>query len=172
MIEERGPVLSTYADTSFFVSLYLLTVTLRRRSSAWPPSRRSGSLPSTLRSGLMPSRSMFFARRFRYTRHGRPTNNGERDQASGVWLEADLARISLKTCTELARRHGPKLEFVLWIAFTSPLPSNSEPRPSGRLTNDKRSWPGSRPANILTLAATAAARLSAEQVPHARSRSA
>ena len=40
---------------------------------------------------------------------GQAQDELERDRADGLWLEADLPESVWETCTDLARKHGPKL---------------------------------------------------------------
>jgi predicted nucleic acid-binding protein len=101
--------LSIYADTSFFVSLYL-------------PDRHS---PETLR--LMASKQQLwltplhiaewthavsqhvFRKEISLREAGQAHNEMERDRANGLWQEVDMPESAWQTCTRLARKHGPKL---------------------------------------------------------------
>jgi predicted nucleic acid-binding protein len=101
--------LSTYADTSFFVSLYLPD-----RYSAEAEQRMASKpqiwlTPLHIAEWTHAISQHVFRKEISLHEARQAYEQWERDQASGVWLEADLPESVWKTCTELARRHGPKL---------------------------------------------------------------
>jgi predicted nucleic acid-binding protein len=101
--------LSVYADTSFFVSLYLPD-----RHSA-EAERRMAAKPriwfTTLhRAEWMHAVSQHvFRKEISALEARRAQAELERDLGSGLWLKVDLPESLWDTCAELARRHGPRL---------------------------------------------------------------
>jgi len=101
--------LTIYADTSFFVSLYLPD-----RHSA-QAEKRMASKPRVFltplhRAEWMHALSQHVFRKEMSAFEARQTNEElERDLGSGLWLVADLPEPVWNVCADLARRHGPKL---------------------------------------------------------------
>jgi predicted nucleic acid-binding protein len=101
--------LSIYADTSFFVSLYLPD-----RHSA-ETQQRMASKPSVWLTPLHLAEwthavSQHVFRKEISMREARQIQDElEIDRANGLWLETDLPEFAWKTCVELARKHGPRL---------------------------------------------------------------
>jgi len=101
--------LSIYADTSFFVSLYLPD-----RYSA-EAERRMASRPEVWLTPLHVAEwahavSQHLFRKEISTREAAQAHHElERDRANGLWLEGDVPESVWEVCTGLARKHGPKL---------------------------------------------------------------
>jgi predicted nucleic acid-binding protein len=101
--------LSIYADTSFFVSLYLPD----RHSPA--TERRMASKPQIWFTPLHIAEwthavSQHVFRKEISLHEARQAHAQlELDRGNGLWLETDLPEAVWKTCTELARKHGPRL---------------------------------------------------------------
>jgi predicted nucleic acid-binding protein len=101
--------LSIYADTSFFVSLYLPdrhSAELERRMATKPriwftPLHRSEWMHAVSQHVFRKEITTLEARRAQAEL--------ERDLGSGLWLKVDLSESVWGTCAELARRHGPRL---------------------------------------------------------------
>jgi predicted nucleic acid-binding protein len=101
--------LSIYADTSFFVSLYLPdrhSEEAERRMEANP-----GIWFSPLhRAEWMHAIAQHVFRKEITAAEARRVQAGlQRDLASGLWLNVDLPESVWDTCIELARRHGPRV---------------------------------------------------------------
>jgi predicted nucleic acid-binding protein len=100
---------SIYADTSFFVSLYLSdrhSGEAERRMASKPriwfaPLHRVEWMHAIAQHVFRKEMSALEARR----------TQGElaRDVGSGLWVKVDLPESVWETCAELARRHGPRL---------------------------------------------------------------
>jgi predicted nucleic acid-binding protein len=101
--------LSIYADTSFFVSLYL-------------PDRHSGE--AQRRIDLRPLLWLtplhraewthaiaqhVFQQKMSAVEAQRVYRDLERDRSSGLWLEVDLPEMAFETCVDLARRHAARI---------------------------------------------------------------
>ena len=101
--------MSVYADTSFFVSLYLPD-----RHSA-EAERRMSSRPRIWFTPLHHAEWMHaisqhvFRKEITATEARRARAELQGDLASGLWLKADLPESVWATCADLARRHGPQL---------------------------------------------------------------
>ncbi len=102
-------LLAIYADTSFFVSLYL-------------PDRHSGEAERHMavkpriwftplhRAEWMDAVSQHvFRKEISALESRRAQAELERDIGNGVWLKAGLPESVWTQCAELARRHGPRL---------------------------------------------------------------
>jgi predicted nucleic acid-binding protein len=101
--------LSVYADTSFFVSLYLPD----RRSAE--TERRMGSKPRIWFTPLHRAEWMHavaqhvFRKEITALEARRAQAELQRDLGGGVWLKAGLPEDVWETCAALARRYGPRL---------------------------------------------------------------
>jgi predicted nucleic acid-binding protein len=101
--------LSVYADTSFFVSLYLPD-----RDSA-EAERRMASRPRIWFSPLHRAEWMHalsqhvFRKEISAIEARRAQAELQRDLGSRLWLKVDLPESVWETCADLARRHGPHL---------------------------------------------------------------
>lgn len=101
--------MSIYADTSFFVSLYLPD----RHSAA--AERRVASKPRIWFSPLHRAEWMHavaqhvFRKEITALEARRAQAELARDLGSGLWIMVNLPESVWDTCAELARRHGPPL---------------------------------------------------------------
>jgi len=101
--------LSIYADTSFFVSLYLPD---RHSEEA---ERRMAAKPGLWFSSLHRAEWMHavsqhvFRKEITATEARRVQAELQRDLGSGLWFKVDLPESAWDTCIELARRHGPRV---------------------------------------------------------------
>jgi predicted nucleic acid-binding protein len=100
---------SIYADTSFFVSLYLPD-----RHSA-EAERRMASKPRICFAPLHRAEWMHaiaqhvFRKEISALEARRAQAELARDLGSGLWLNVNFPESVWDTCAELARRHGPRL---------------------------------------------------------------
>jgi predicted nucleic acid-binding protein len=101
--------LSIYADTSFFVSLYLpdrYSAETERRMASKP---RVWLTPLHIAEWTHAVSQHVFRKEISLREAGQAHAELERDRETGLWLEVDLPESVWQTCTKLARQHGPKL---------------------------------------------------------------
>jgi len=101
--------LSIYADTSFFVSLYLPdrhSVEAERRMASRP---RIWFAPLHGAEWMHALSQHVFRKEISALEARRAQAELERDLGSGLWPKVDLPESVWDACSELARRHGPKL---------------------------------------------------------------
>ena len=101
--------MSIYADTSFFVSLYLpdqFSTEAEQRIEAKP---RIWLTPLHIAEWTHAVSQHVFRKEILLREAGMANAELEHDRESGVWLEVDLPESVWRTCTQLARKHGPKL---------------------------------------------------------------
>lgn len=101
--------MSIYADTSFFVSLYLPdrhSTEAERRMAAKP---RIWFSPLHRAEWMHAVSQHVFRKEITTIEARRAQAELERDLGSGLWLEVAFSESIWSTCAELARRHGPRL---------------------------------------------------------------
>ncbi len=101
--------MSIYADTSFFVSLYLpdrYSAETERRMASKP---RVWLTPLHIAEWTHAVSQHVFRKEISLREAGQAHAELERDRETGLWLEVDLPESVWQTCTKLARQHGPKL---------------------------------------------------------------
>ena len=101
--------MSIYADTSFFVSLYLPdrhSTEADRRMSAKP---RIWFSPLHRAEWTHAVSQHVFRKEITTIEARRAQAELERDLGSGLWVAVDLPESIWSTCTELARRYAPRL---------------------------------------------------------------
>ena len=101
--------MSTYADTSFFVSLYLPdrhAATTERRMATKPQIWRT---PLHVAEWSHALAQHLFRKEISPREAQQAYEEWERDSGSNLWLKADLPDDVWETCADLARKHGPKL---------------------------------------------------------------
>jgi predicted nucleic acid-binding protein len=101
--------LTVYADTSFFVSLYIKD----SHSNAADRSMASGANVwfTPLHSAEWfhaVAQQVFWGKMSQPEAHS-VSRDLENDLASGLWIRVDVPEHSFVICAELARRYGPKL---------------------------------------------------------------
>jgi predicted nucleic acid-binding protein len=102
-------VSSIYADTSFFVSLYLPdrhSGEAERRMAAKP---RIWFAPLHSAEWMHAIAQHVFRKEMSALEARRVQGELARDVGSGLWLNVNLPESVWETCAELARRHGPRL---------------------------------------------------------------
>jgi predicted nucleic acid-binding protein len=100
---------SIYADTSFFISLYLPdrhSAEAERRMAIKP---RLWITPLHLAEWTHAVSQHVFRKEISLQEARRAQEELDRDRGDGLWLEADLPESVWKICKELAGKHGPKL---------------------------------------------------------------
>jgi predicted nucleic acid-binding protein len=101
--------LSIYADTSFFVSLYLPdrhSVEAERRMASKP---RIWFVPLHRAEWMHALSQHVFRKEITALEARRAQAELDRDLGSGVWLKVNFPDSVWDTCAELARRHGSRL---------------------------------------------------------------
>jgi predicted nucleic acid-binding protein len=101
--------LSTYADTSVFVSLYLpdrYSAETEQRMASKP---RIWLTPLHFAEWTHAVAQHVFRKEISMQEARQAHNELDRDRGSGLWLEFDLPESVWRTCADLARKHGPKL---------------------------------------------------------------
>jgi len=101
--------LSIYADTSFFVSLYVPdrhSLETERRMASKP---RIWFAPLHRAEWLHALSQHVFRKEMTAVEARRTQGELQRDIGSGLWLRVELPEAVWETCAELARRHGPRL---------------------------------------------------------------
>jgi len=101
--------LSIYADTSFFVSLYLpdrYSAEAERRMASKP---RVWLTPLHIAEWTHAVSQHVFRKEISVREAGMAHAELELDRENGLWPEIDLPESVWQTCTQLARKHGPKL---------------------------------------------------------------
>jgi predicted nucleic acid-binding protein len=101
--------LNIYADTSFFVSLYLPdrhSAEAERRMALKP---RIWFTPLHRAEWMHGVAQHVFRKEITAIEARRAQAELERDLASGLWLRVNLPESVWDTCAELARRHGARL---------------------------------------------------------------
>jgi predicted nucleic acid-binding protein len=100
--------LTVYADSSFFVSLYVqdghsahACGLMSQKPVVWLTPLHTAEFFHAI------SQQVFFGR-ISTAESERAYQNLKRDQAAGVWFEAPLPEPAFELCADLARRHGPK----------------------------------------------------------------
>ena len=100
--------MSIYADTSFFVSLYLpdcYSLETERRMASKP---QLWLTPLHIAEWTHAISQHVFRKEISVREAGLAHAEFERDRENGLWLEVDLPESVWQTCTQLARKHGPK----------------------------------------------------------------
>jgi len=101
--------LSIYADTNFFVSLYLpdrYSAEAERRMASKP---RVWLTPLHIAEWTHAVSQHVFRKEISLREAGLAHAELERDREGGLWLEVDLPESVWQTCAQLAHKHGPKL---------------------------------------------------------------
>jgi predicted nucleic acid-binding protein len=101
--------LNIYADTSFFVSLYLPDRYSAEAERRLASQSRVWLTPLNLAEWTNAISQHVFRKEISLREAGQAQNELERDCGNGLWLEVDLPESVWRTCISLARKHGPKL---------------------------------------------------------------
>lgn len=99
--------MSTYADTSFLVSLYLPdrhSAESERRMALKP---RVWITPLHVAEWMHALSQHVFRKEISLQEVHRVNDELEHDRETGVWLDAELPESVWQACSELARKHGP-----------------------------------------------------------------
>jgi predicted nucleic acid-binding protein len=101
--------LSIYADTSFFVSLYLPDRRSAETQQRMASKPRVWLTPLHLAEWTHAVSQHVFRKEISIQEARQTQDELEIDRGNGVWLEADLPESAWKACAELALKHGPRL---------------------------------------------------------------
>lgn len=101
--------MSIYADTSFFVSLYLLDRHSHEAQQRMSQPRRLWLTPLHRAEWTHAISQHVFHRKISAREAQQVFRNFEHDREAGVWLQVGLPEMAFETCVELARRHVPRL---------------------------------------------------------------
>jgi predicted nucleic acid-binding protein len=101
--------LTTYADTSFFVSLYVkdahsITADHMLRGGERPPIT-----PLHVAEWTHAVAQQVFRRQMTVTEADRLHRDFHEDRAARIWQTISVPETALEVCTDLGRRYGPKL---------------------------------------------------------------
>jgi predicted nucleic acid-binding protein len=101
--------LTVYADTSFFVSIYVQD----RHSSAAEDLVGSRSrvwfTPLHYAEWTHAIAQQVFHKKMSASEEQQTHRYLQKDREAGLWVEVDLPEKVFETCADLARRHGPRL---------------------------------------------------------------
>jgi predicted nucleic acid-binding protein len=101
--------LSIYADTSFFVSLYLPDRYSAETERRMAPKPDIWLTPLHFAEWTHAVSQHVFRKEISVREAGLAHAALERDCENGLWLEVDLPESVWQTCTKLGQRHGPRL---------------------------------------------------------------
>jgi predicted nucleic acid-binding protein len=101
--------LSIYADTSFFVSLYLPDRHSEEAERRMASKARIWFGPLHRAEWMHAMSQHVFREEISAAEARRVQAELQRDLASGLWLKVDLPESVWDTCVELARRHGSRV---------------------------------------------------------------
>ena len=101
--------MTIYADTSFFVSLYLpdrhsseAVCRIASRPQMWLTPLHSAEWAHAIAQHV-------FRREISAAEAKQVSRDLERDRKAGIWTEVDLPETAWESCAELARRYGTRL---------------------------------------------------------------
>jgi len=101
--------LSIYADTSFFVSVYLPDRHSAETQQRMALKPRVWLTPLHLAEWTHAVSQHIFRKEISMQESRQIQDELEIDRGNGLWVEAALPEAAWKTCVGLARKHGPRL---------------------------------------------------------------
>lgn len=101
--------MSIYADTSFFVSLYLPDRHSQETGRRMASKPRVWLTPLHIAEWTHAVSQHVFRKEISLREAGQAHNELERDRANRLWQEIDMPESVWRVCAMLARKHGPKL---------------------------------------------------------------
>ena len=101
--------MSIYADTSFFISLYVTDAHSQRARRQLEKHPRIWLTPLHRVETAHAIAQQVFQRRISAAEADRAYDNFENDRRAGLWLEAPAPEAALDLAVELARRHVARL---------------------------------------------------------------
>ena len=126
--------MTIYADTSFFVSLYL------KDAHSSDADRLLGSGPAPWISQLHFAEwthavaAQVFRGYMTIVEAARAQHELEDDRDAGLWVNVDIPDTAFNVCADLGRRYGPKLGVRTLDSCMLPAPLNSKRNVFGPLT--------------------------------------
>ena len=103
--------MTIYADTSFFVSLYLPDQHSRKALALLTPRPRLWLTPLHRAEWTHAIYQHLFRHEISSREAQRVFRVFEQDRKAGLWAEVSLPEPAFETCVDLARRHGARLGF-------------------------------------------------------------
>ena len=101
--------MTTYADTSFFVSIYIKDAHSRKADLLLGLSVRPCITPLHFAEWAHAIAQQVFRRTMTTAEANRVHRQLHDDRAAGVWPSVDVPETALDVCVDLGRRYGPKL---------------------------------------------------------------
>jgi len=101
--------LNTYADTSFFVSLYLTDQHSAEAERRLQPASRVWLTPLHVAEWTHAIQQHVFRKMISRREADRLAQRFQQHRDSRLWIEVPLPEGAFEHCTQLARRHGAKL---------------------------------------------------------------
>ncbi|MBZ5570637.1 MAG: type II toxin-antitoxin system VapC family toxin [Acidobacteriia bacterium] len=98
-----------YADTSFFVSLYIQDVHSKAAENLFNADARLWFTPLHYAEYANAVAQQVFYKNLTVADAHQAYSDLDQDRASGLWVEAPMPESAFNLCADLARRHGPKL---------------------------------------------------------------
>lgn len=101
--------MTVYADTSFFVSLYINDRHSAVADQLFASTPRVWLTPLHFAEFTHAISQQVFRRQMPFAEAQRVSDEFEKDCAAGLWLHVTLPERAFDRCADLARRYGPKL---------------------------------------------------------------
>jgi predicted nucleic acid-binding protein len=101
--------LTTYADTSFIVSIYLEDEHSKGAEQLISSGTRVWFTPLHYAECTHAIMQQVFHKNLPATDAQQAYSHLERDRATGLWLEVEMPEHAFDLCADLARRYGPRL---------------------------------------------------------------
>jgi predicted nucleic acid-binding protein len=101
--------LTVYADTSFFISIYVEDAHSKTAEQLIDSQARVWFTPLHHAECANAVAQQIFHKLLAASDAQRAYQQLEKDRATGLWLEVDLPDDVFDVCADLARRHGPRL---------------------------------------------------------------
>jgi predicted nucleic acid-binding protein len=101
--------LTVYADTSFFISIYVEDVHSKTAEHLIASQARVWFTPLHHAECANAVAQQVFHKLLAASDAQRAYQQLQKDRATGLWLEVDLPDDVFDVCADLARRHGPRL---------------------------------------------------------------
>ena len=101
--------MTIYADTSFFVSIYVKNAHSTKADLLLSPGPRPCITPLHFAEWAHAIAQQVFRRQMTTAEANRVHQELQDDRAAGVWPSVDVPETALHVCVDLGRRYGPKL---------------------------------------------------------------
>lgn len=101
--------MTAYADSSFFVSIYLEDAHSKAAEQLLDSGMRVWFTPLHAAEYAHAVAQQVFYKNLTMSEAQQVYRELEKDRASGLWIETEMPENVFGVCAEIARRHGPKL---------------------------------------------------------------